>query len=52
MTANTNLQSKPAEELAARQRLLESEIQANEDETRQMQAELDAIYAEQDRRRA
>jgi hypothetical protein len=39
-----------AEELQARQKALEGEIQANEDENRILQAELDRIYAEQDRR--
>jgi len=38
-----------AEDLSARQRLLESEIEANEEENRALQAELDKIYAEQDR---
>lgn len=45
------LNQKAVEELQARQKLLEDEIQANEDENREFQAELDSIYAEQDRRR-
>jgi hypothetical protein len=47
----TDFQSKSLEELATRQRLLESEIEANEEEIRGYQSELDRIYAEQDRRR-
>ncbi len=39
------------EELAARQKILEDEISGNEEEIRLYQAELDKIYAEQDRRR-
>lgn len=38
-------------ELKNRQKLLEEEIEANEEENRFMQMELDEIYAEQDRRR-
>ena len=50
MNTQTVLTTKTAQELAARQRLLEDEIQANEEESRLMQSELDRIYAEQDRR--
>lgn len=50
-TASFSLESKTPEELLARQRLLESEIEANEEENRACQAELDKVYAEQDRRR-
>ncbi len=39
------------EELATRQKLLEGEIADNEEEIRLSQAELNEIYAEQDRRR-
>lgn len=39
------------EELKARQKLLESEIDANEEETRALQEQLNRVYAEQDRRR-
>ena len=42
---------KSADELTTRQKLLEGEIQANEDENQVLQAELDQIYAEQNRRR-
>lgn len=45
------LQELTKEELYAQQRLLESEIDANEEEIRAYQAELDQIYEEQDRRR-
>jgi hypothetical protein len=48
----TNIATTPDQELAHRQRVLEGEIQANEKEDRGLQAELDEIYAEQDRRRA
>lgn len=51
-TPSSSLESKTAEELLARQRLLESEIDATEEETRAYQAELDKVYAEQARRRA
>lgn len=50
MTAE--LKTKTADELLARQRLLEDELRANEEESTAMQAELDGIYAEQDRRRS
>lgn len=50
-TASSSLESKTSEELLARQRLLESEIEANEEENRAYQSELDKVYAEQDRRR-
>ena len=46
-----DLKTLTPEALAARQQLLENEIDANEEESRQFQAELDQIYAEQDRRR-
>lgn len=46
-----DLKTATPEDLSARQRLLESEIEANEEENRMMQAELDQIYAEQDLRR-
>lgn len=39
------------DELATRQKLLESEIADNEAEIRVTQAELNEVYAEQDRRR-
>jgi len=45
-----DLASKTAEHLMERQRVLEGEIEANEEENRILQRELDAIYAEQDRR--
>jgi hypothetical protein len=48
----TNIATTPDQDLAQRQRVLEGEIQANEEENRVLQAELDEIYAEQDRRRA
>lgn len=51
MGNENDLKAQSAEDLAARQKLLEGEIQANEEENRFMQSELDAIYAEQDRRR-
>lgn len=38
------------EDLSARQKILEGEIEDNEEEIRQCQAELNEIYAEQDRR--
>lgn len=47
----TDLTKATQEELAARQKLLEDEISANEEENRLNQAELNEIYAEQDRRR-
>jgi hypothetical protein len=47
----TNIATAPDQELAQRQKALEGEMQANEDENRGLQAELDEIYAEQDRRR-
>jgi hypothetical protein len=46
-----DLKTATSEALAARQKLLENEIEANEEENRQFQAELDQIYAEQDQRR-
>ena len=46
-----DLTSKTPEELVNRQKLLESEIAANEEENNLMQSELNGIYAEQDRRR-
>lgn len=46
-----DLKAATPEELASRQKLLESEIESNEEENRVLQAELDKIYAEQDRRR-
>lgn len=45
------LQELTPEELYAKQRLLESEIDANEEEIRAYQSELNAVYEEQDRRR-
>ena len=45
------LKAATPEELTARQKLLEGEIEANEEENRVLQAELDKIYAAQDRRR-
>jgi hypothetical protein len=38
------------EELKARIKLLEDEMDANEEENRQMQEELETLYDEQDRR--
>lgn len=46
-----DLKAATPEELTARQKLLESEIEANEEESHVLQAELDQIYAEQDKRR-
>lgn len=46
-----DLKTATAAALASRQRVLESEIEANEEENRQLQAELNKLYAEQDRRR-
>lgn len=46
-----DLKTATPEELTKRQKLLESEIDANEEETRVYQEELNQIYAEQDRRR-
>ncbi|CAI10417.1 hypothetical protein p1D17 (plasmid) [Aromatoleum aromaticum EbN1] len=46
-----DLKTATPEELTARQKLLESEIEANEEENRMFQEELDKIYAEQDKRR-
>ena len=46
-----DLKAATPEELTARQKLLESEIEANEEENRMLQEELDKIYAEQDKRR-
>lgn len=46
-----DLKTASPEEIAARQKLLEGEIEANEEENRIFQTELDQIYAEQDRRR-
>ena len=46
-----DLKNQTPEELTARQKLLEDEIQANEEESAMLQQELDGIYAEQDRRR-
>lgn len=40
------------EALTARQKLLESEIDANEEEARMYQEELNQVYAEQDRRKS
>lgn len=48
----SDLNKKSVEELKARQILLEGEIQANEDENRLFQSELDTIYAELDQRTA
>lgn len=47
-----DLKTATPEALTARQKLLENEIEANEEENRMFQAELDQIYAEQDRRRS
>ena len=47
----TDLKTKTAEDLLARQKLLESEIETNEQEIQLFQAELDQIYEEQGRRR-
>ncbi len=47
----SDLTQKTPEELTLRQRTLEGEIQASEDEMHAMQNELNAIYREQDRRR-
>jgi len=47
----SDLKSKTAEELVARQKLLEDEIECSQEEIAMMQRELDGIYAEQDRRR-
>ena len=46
-----DLKTATPEELTTRQRLLEGEITANEEEAAMLQRELDDIYAEQDRRR-
>lgn len=46
-----DLNTASPEELTERQKLLESEIQANEEENSMLQAELDNIYAEQNQRR-
>lgn len=51
MDKKTSLPSQTREELLSRQKLLENEIEANEEENRALQKELDAIYAELDRRR-
>jgi len=48
----SDMTKKSDEELVQRQQELEGEIQANEDENRIFQAELDQVYAEQDRRRS
>lgn len=45
-----DVKSATPEDLAARQKILEGEIEANNEENRQLQIELDQIYAEQDRR--
>lgn len=46
-----DLNAATPEELVSRQNALENEVEANEEENRQLQAELDQIYAEQYRRR-
>ncbi len=46
-----DLKTATSEELTARQKLLEDEIEANEQENAIYQSELDGIYAEQDCRR-
>lgn len=46
-----DLKNATPEELIARQKLLENEIQANDEESAMLQQELDDIYAEQDSRR-
>lgn len=51
MMLDTQIAAASEEVLKTQQRLLESEIQANEDENRLLQADLDKIYAELDRRR-
>jgi hypothetical protein len=47
-----DMKMKSSDELVARQKLLESEILSNEQEISEWQKELNAIYAEQDKRRA
>ena len=46
-----DLKNATPEELTARQKLLENEIQANDEENAMLQQELDGIDAEQDSRR-
>ncbi len=46
-----DLKNATPEDLTARQKLLENEIQANDEENAMLQQELDGIYAEQDSRR-
>lgn len=46
-----DLKKATAEELTAREQLLVSEIEGNEEENATFQEELNSIYAEQDRRR-
>lgn len=45
-----DMKSKTTEELAARQKLLEDEIECSRDEIEMMQRELNSIYDEQHRR--
>jgi len=47
----SDITTKADDELLQCQKQLEGEIQANEDESRAFQADLDKLYAEQDRRR-
>lgn len=47
-----DLKTATPEELKSRQKLLESEIDANEEENRMYQEELNQVYAEQDRRKS